>query len=506
MASSLFSSWKQMIKNILSNSWNNFKIHRTKYIIAVSVLCSLIFIAIMGNGYVEGQMATVYHVKVDEKIVGTTNNRQFIETWLKEQKEQQEKQYKHVTVEFDNEIGFEEEKGFKLTYNNDSVITQLKELITLSSTAVEVKIDGKLVGIAKDQQTMDQLLDAIKSKYAPVTAIAPQSTKDSGVRIAALANTANSTPEVSALSTTEDKKPNIEKVEIKENIEIHKIKVEPSEVLTFEQMKALLEQSATEEKIYHVAEGDCVGCIASKFSMDTKGLLALNPGLSEESILQLDQEIKVAAAQPRLTVQTVEKLTYNEDIPFLVQYVEDKNLPKGQSKTEQEGKMGIKSITAHVTKENGIEIARSITEQKVITDPVVKIVKNGTKIVSRGSGTFGWPTVGGKITSTFGKRWGKQHEGIDIAGVKNRSIKAADNGKIVSAGWDSGYGNCIVIDHGNGYQTRYAHLKSISKKSGTVEKGDVIGVMGNTGDSTGVHLHFEVLKNGKAINPINFLR
>ena len=119
-------------------------------------------------------------------------------------------------------------------------------------------------------------------------------------------------------------------------------------------------------------------------------------------------------------------------------------------------------------------------------------------IPSRGEGRFAWPTVGGYISSPMGYRWGKMHKGIDIARPSNRTIKAADNGVVVFAGWDSGgYGNKIIIDHRNGFRTLYAHMSSLKVSVGqTVSKGSAIGIMGATGDATGVHLHFEVYKNG----------
>ena len=118
-----------------------------------------------------------------------------------------------------------------------------------------------------------------------------------------------------------------------------------------------------------------------------------------------------------------------------------------------------------------------------------------------------WPTVGGYISSHQGYRWGRFHKGIDIARPSNRTIKAADNGTVTFAGWDGAYGNKVVINHNNGMRTVYAHLASINVSVGqTVEKGRKIGVMGSTGNSTGVHLHFEVYKNGSLKNPLNYLK
>ena len=106
----------------------------------------------------------------------------------------------------------------------------------------------------------------------------------------------------------------------------------------------------------------------------------------------------------------------------------------------------------------------------------------------------------------MGPRWGRNHDGIDIARPSNRTIKASDNGRVTFTGWDGTYGQKVVINHSNGYETVYAHLASITVSVGdVVEQGQQIGVMGSTGRSTGVHLHFEVRNNGSLVNPMSVL-
>ena len=113
----------------------------------------------------------------------------------------------------------------------------------------------------------------------------------------------------------------------------------------------------------------------------------------------------------------------------------------------------------------------------------------------------------GRITSGFGRRWGRMHRGLDIAASHGTAIKAADGGTVSFAGWNGSYGNMIEIDHGNGYKTRYAHCSKLLVSKGTkVAKGDHIANVGNTGRSTGAHLHLEVIKNGVHQNPSNFVK
>lgn len=121
------------------------------------------------------------------------------------------------------------------------------------------------------------------------------------------------------------------------------------------------------------------------------------------------------------------------------------------------------------------------------------------------SSGFIWPAQG-TLTSSFGPRWGRMHEGIDIAGGSGSAIVASASGTVIVAGWSGGYGNLVVIDHGNGMSTAYAHNSSITVSVGQrVSQGSVIAGMGTTGNSTGVHSHFEIRVNGAAVDPMGYL-
>jgi murein DD-endopeptidase MepM/ murein hydrolase activator NlpD len=122
-----------------------------------------------------------------------------------------------------------------------------------------------------------------------------------------------------------------------------------------------------------------------------------------------------------------------------------------------------------------------------------------------GNGTFVWPTANRSIS---GYGFSEIHRAIDIGGTTGDSIVASDGGVIVFAGWSNyGYGYLIVIDHGNGYQTAYAHLSAVAVTCGqSVFQGGYIGAMGSTGNSTGPHLHYELIYNGAKLNPLEFAR
>ena len=156
-------------------------------------------------------------------------------------------------------------------------------------------------------------------------------------------------------------------------------------------------------------------------------------------------------------------------------------------------------------------------ESKALVNKINKLVeeenaKNPTKPTYTG-GAMKWPLPSStRITSQFGNRkdpiTGKNayHSGIDIGAPKGNSIIAAADGKVILAGWNGGYGNCVIIDHGNGITTLYGHASSLLVSKGqTVKAGTVIAKVGSTGRSTGNHLHFEVRKNGSPVDPMKYV-
>ena len=114
--------------------------------------------------------------------------------------------------------------------------------------------------------------------------------------------------------------------------------------------------------------------------------------------------------------------------------------------------------------------------------------------------------MNGPVVSGFGMRWGRMHEGIDIAAALGTPIHAAASGTVIHAGWLGGYGNLVVVDHGDGLATAYAHAFAILVAVGQqVSQGDTLSLVGSTGNSSGPHLHFEVRVNGSAVDPLLYL-
>lgn len=145
----------------------------------------------------------------------------------------------------------------------------------------------------------------------------------------------------------------------------------------------------------------------------------------------------------------------------------------------------------------------AVADQIIAAQAAAEPAPTGSTGTPSASG-FIWP-VNGVLTSGFGLRWGRMHEGIDISAPAGTPIHAAAAGTIIFAGWMGGYGNMVIIDHGGGLATAYAHMSVIWQSGGSVGQGAAIGGVGTTGSSTGNHLHFEVRVNGAAVDPMGYL-
>ena len=161
-------------------------------------------------------------------------------------------------------------------------------------------------------------------------------------------------------------------------------------------------------------------------------------------------------------------------------------------------------------KAHALEHMRSLQQQSATLAARIRSAQSSSVVVPGPTGQasaagFIWP-VHGVLTSGYGWRWGRMHEGIDLAVGVGTPVVAAAAGTVIVAGWLGGYGNLVVVDHGNGVSTAYGHNTSVTVGVGqSVAQGQLIAYSGNTGHSTGPHLHFEVRINGAPVDPLGYL-
>lgn len=292
----------------------------------------------------------------------------------------------------------------------------------------------------------------------------------------------------------------------KENVELVQTSAVIDNVLDLDEAKNMVLLGTNKVEQYIIKEGDTLWDVARALGTDVDQIAMSNPGIDIDNI-SIGQSLNITKAAPLLTVMATRQITVNETIPYEVEVKKDDKLLLGEKQVITRGEPGERIVTYLITRENGFETGRQVLEEKVLREPTTEVVAMGstTLLASRGGARLSWPCSGG-ITSPFGTRWGRMHEGIDIGAGYGCNVVAAAGGTVISAGWEGGYGNAVTISHGGGLVTHYAHLSSIKVSSGqTVERGELIGLVGSTGNSQGPHLHFEVLVNGQPRNPVDYL-
>lgn len=222
----------------------------------------------------------------------------------------------------------------------------------------------------------------------------------------------------------------------------------------------------------------------------------------------------IEEAQYMLSVLLETDWMYEEEIPYDTEIIYDDSQPEGYEEILREGQNGVTQYKLRLSYIDGEQTDYTVTSEEVLSEPVAEQILVGTGAPaaeeSVSASGFIWPLPHThNITSLMGERWGRMHNGIDIAGGDDygQPFVAADGGTVVWAGNDGGgYGNYVMIDHGNGYMTVYGHASELACSTGDyVSQGDVIGYVGSTGNSTGPHLHFEIRLDGDYQDPLNYV-
>jgi murein DD-endopeptidase MepM/ murein hydrolase activator NlpD len=243
------------------------------------------------------------------------------------------------------------------------------------------------------------------------------------------------------------------------------------------------EASRPEVKEYTVRPGDTLWAISNKYGVNIETIVRLN-NLKDPNCLSIGQKLKII---------TTDGVVYA--------------VSRGDSLWRISSRYGV--TVDEIVKANSLKNPNQlqIGQKLIIPEKAVKTMAATT--ASTGSSALGvslrWP-VKGILSSPYGPRWGRFHAGIDIAASKGTNVCSAAPGTVVSAGWLGDYGYTVLIDHGRGIRTRYAHFTKINVKKGQrVSTATVLGTVGSTGRSTGPHLHFEVIVNGKTQDPLKIL-
>jgi murein DD-endopeptidase MepM/ murein hydrolase activator NlpD len=466
------------------------------------VLVTVVFFYIHASA--EPNLVIRYRVVVDNEAIGVVSSRVVVWDWLDRKNTELKSQFPTVqsSVSF-KDIHFEEEWGTEPVGDDSSIMDVLEKKAEIHKRGVQITIDSKPLGIVKDETDAEALLEQYKqSKLDGLVANSDtnstsRSVEKGKVKILSVSQ---------ATDLTDSQAPVLQSVQFVQKVELNTIDgIQPEDIADSKVLLKKIETGDVQPLRYKVISGDCVSCIAYKFQIDKQVIYDNNPTI-RNNLIRIGDELDLTVLQPLLALKTIEQRKANVEIPFSTDYIDDASLKAGMKETVSSGENGLKQVVWNTTRINGELVEEAAVGETVIRPASQAVVKKGTKVIPGvGNGSFAWPVYRAKLTSEFGRRWGGFHPGTDMVSEQS-GIVSSDNGKIIFAGWKTGYGNCIIIDHQNGYSTLYGHLSKILVTEGElVQKGDKIGIMGSTGNATGVHLHFEIRKGEQQENPMNYL-
>lgn len=301
----------------------------------------------------------------------------------------------------------------------------------------------------------------------------------------------------------------IEKVYLAEDISYKAVNIDTNEKIytnTSDLAKYLLYGDNYEETKVIVNEGDSITTLAFANEISVDEFLISNPEYTnKDNLLYPGKEVIIAKTSPQinLVVETYSVEDKESNYTTVEQY--DSNMTQGNSVVTQEGETGVERVSQNVKWVNGQITYIEPVGKETIKAPVNQVITVGTKVIPNvGSTTsWGWPTNSGyTISSPYGYRVSpingsrELHSGIDISGTGYGSpAYASNNGTIIEMQYHWSYGNYVLIDHGNGYYSQYAHLAKFVpglSVGSVVERGQQVGFIGMTGSATGPHLHYEI--------------
>lgn len=301
----------------------------------------------------------------------------------------------------------------------------------------------------------------------------------------------------------------IESIDFSQNIEIVEAYLPEEQIMDIAYVEDVLLHEQEVQQIYKVKPGDTLSGISIEVGLPLDEIIALNSSLENEySIINIDQELIITVPEPSLSVIWTEQAKLEEAYNLPTVYIYNDTWFTTDSVTRQQPSAGYHEAVLRITHENDTVTSKETIYEVVIKEPVAKVIEVGTIVPP----TYIKPIAGGRLSSTFGGRaspggiGSTNHKGVDWATPVGTSVYASCGGTVISAGWRGGYGYCIDIQHPDGKVTRYAHLSKIYVYAGQyVSQGEVIALSGNTGNSTGPHIHFEIIVNGVQVNPFNYL-
>ena len=295
-----------------------------------------------------------------------------------------------------------------------------------------------------------------------------------------------------------------------EEVEVVETYIPKSEIVDVDTALSLLTGMQEVQQIYEVQPGDTLSAISRKVGITMEELVELNSEYIKDvnSTIRAGQALIITVPEPELSVLWTRREIVEESYEADIIYIDNDDWYTTKQVTLTEPSAGFRKVVSDVTYKNDNAINKNIVKEEILLEAIAKVVERGTKVPP----TYIKPISGGSVSSGFGRRsspggiGSRNHQGVDFAIPSGSTVVASSGGTVSAAGWSGGYGYMVLITHPDGSQTRYAHLSKVLVSAGqSVSQGQKIALSGNTGISTGPHLHFEIILNGTPVNPLNYI-
>lgn len=518
---------------------NKKRVFWNKYIVYSYIIGAIVFSVSMffGPWLIQDntEEPNLYKVFVKDTYVGTVRDKQTAHKCLQDAKEAVSAGSQEITF-IDASMHFEEEHViFGLTSHSDDVTERMKALLRDSiqqtlERSYMLKINNYMVAlrsVREVEQVLQNVVDMYDGESNFDVILKRDTERDFNVLTAEIISDEEiEQPGVeqsfAGVTVIEDElfdeeyyereldfsdfDLGIQNMSFVDKIEITECYLKAEDVSPVEEAINYVTQHQNSEVIYKVQSGDTLGGIAYDTGVPLEEIIAMNDSLeNERSTIRVGQELVISVPKPTLTLAYTVTEYREEEYNAGIEYIDNDAWYTTKQVTRQEPSTGFRKAVSNIVYRNGEEYATEVLKQEVLMEAVPKIVERGTKIPP----TYIKPLSGGRFSSGFGYRsfrGGSNHYGIDWATPTGTTIYASSGGTVTRAGWSSSYGYCVYIQHPAGFETRYAHNSKLLVKVGqTVKQGQSIALSGNTGDSFGAHLHFEIRINGTPVNPQDYL-
>lgn len=486
--------------------------------ITISCFVCLMFIPVL-NGNGTGSDIGYYSVVLNGQELGAVNSVEEANQALADARKKISSEYNKVVYMDPDFQVYEQSRLVGKRMSADDIEKAIYDNIASSIVDVDdqkaytVRVDDFAVTVASKEDAI-QVIEGAKQTYDQnnefqVSLTATQSdSNEYVVDITKAGITSNNNDIVAAalngsMATTASEgevDSGVTAISFSQNVIINETAASRSSVMSVADAISAITKQKKVKTVYTIEKGDTLSTVATKNSTSVEELLKLNEGYKEDSALIAGEQLIVTTPASELSIVTTHKETYEEDYDADVQYIENNSMYRGTTNVLQEGSKGHRTVSADVKYINGKETSRTVLQQTITTAAVPEMIEVGTLTPD----TYEKPIDGGTFLSGFD--YDNYNLGVDWTCKEGTSVKASADGKVVRASWYSGYGYCVDIQHENGVITRYGQLSSFQVAVGdVVKKGQLIAYSGNTGNSSAPHLHFEILVNGTAVNPLNYV-